>query len=54
MQKEFIDYKLVHTLEYKDYTYDILLESKNGVIEELTPCFDFKFNEQNQITAFAW
>ncbi|MEB8330689.1 serine hydrolase [Flavobacteriaceae bacterium KMM 6897] len=54
MQKEFTDYKLVHTLEYEDYTYDILLESKNGVIEELTPCFDFKFNEQNQITAFGW
>ncbi len=54
MQEEFKDYKLVHTLEYEDDTYDILLESKQGVIEELTPCFDLKFNEQNQITAFGW
>lgn len=54
MQKEFTDYKLVYTLEYEDDTYDILLESKQGVIEELTPCFDLKFNEQNQITAFGW
>ncbi len=54
MQKEFTDYKLVHTLEYEDLTYDILLKSKKGVIEELTPCFDFKFNEKNQITAFGW
>lgn len=54
MQKEFTDYKLVHILEYEDDTYDILLESKRGIVEELTPCFDLKFNEQNQITAFGW
>ncbi len=53
MQTEFEGYKLVHTLEYEDNTYDILLE-KAGIIEELTPCFDFKFNEQHQITAFGW
>ncbi|MEP2280317.1 serine hydrolase domain-containing protein [Maribacter sp.] len=54
MQEEFTDYRLVHTLEYEDYTYDILLKSNQGVIEELTPCFDFKFNNQNKITAFGW
>ena len=54
MQEEFTDYRLVHTLEYEDYTYDILLESKQGVIEQLTPCFDFKFNNQNKIIDFGW
>jgi hypothetical protein len=49
MQKEFTDY----TLEYDDDTYDILLKSKQGITQELTPCFCLKFNEQNQITAFA-
>lgn len=54
MQEEFSGYKLLHTLEYDDLTYDIMLESKDGTVAELTPCFDLKFNQQNQIIDFGW
>ncbi|MCG2417809.1 beta-lactamase family protein [Aequorivita sp. F47161] len=54
MQHEFSGYKLKHVLEYGDLSYDIILESKDGKIVELTPCFDLQFNESNQIVAFGW
>lgn len=54
MQHEFSGYKLNHVLEYGDMSYDIVLESKDGKIVELTPCFDLQFNESNQIVAFGW
>ncbi|MCK9451706.1 MAG: beta-lactamase family protein [Bacteroidales bacterium] len=54
MQNEFSDYKLKHILEYGDLSYDIILESKDGKVVDLTPCFDLQFNESNQIVAFGW
>ena len=54
MQNEFSGYKLKHVLEYGDLSYDIILESKDGKIIELTPCFDIQFNENNKIVAFGW
>ncbi len=54
MQNEFSGYKLKHVLEYGDISYDIILESKDGKIIELTPCFDIQFNENNKIVAFGW
>lgn len=54
MQKEFLGYKLKHILEYGDLSYDIILESKDGKIVDLTPCFDLQFNENNKIVAFGW
>lgn len=54
MQKEFFEYRLKHILEYGDMSYDIVLESKDGKIVDLTPCFDLQFNESNQIVAFGW
>lgn len=54
MQKEFLEYRLKHILEYGDMSYDIVLESKDGKVVDLTPCFDLQFNESNQIVAFGW
>ena len=54
MQKEFAGYRLKHILEYGDISYDILLESKEGKVVELSPCFDLRFNENNQIDSFRW
>ena len=54
MQKEFLGYRLKHILEYGDMSYDIVLESKEGIVVDLTPCFDLQFNESNQIVAFGW
>lgn len=54
MQKEFLGYRLKHILEYGDMSYDIVLESKDGKVVDLTPCFDLQFNESNQIVAFGW
>ncbi len=54
MQKEFLGYRLKHILEYGDMSYDIVLESKDGKVVDLTPCFDLQFNENNQIVAFGW
>lgn len=54
MQHEFSGYKLNHVLEYGDLSYDIILESKDGKIIGLTPCFDIQFNENNKIVAFGW
>lgn len=54
MQKEFLEYQLKHILEYGDMSYDIVLESKDGKVVDLTPCFDLQFNESNQIVAFGW
>jgi hypothetical protein len=54
MQREFSDYKLKHILEYEDLSYDIVLESKDGKVVDLTPCFDLQFNESDQIIAFGW
>ena len=54
MQNEFLGYKLNHVLEYGDKSFDIILESKDGKIIELTPCFDLQFNKSNQIVAFGW
>ena len=54
MQNEFSGYKLKHVLEYGDMSYDIVLESKDGKVVHLTPCFDLQFNENNQIVAFGW
>jgi hypothetical protein len=44
----------IHILEYEDMTYDVVLESEDGEVKYLTPCFDLKFNEKNQIIAFGW
>jgi CubicO group peptidase (beta-lactamase class C family) len=54
MQKEFLGYRLKHILEYGDMSYDIVLESKDGKVIDLTPCFDLQFNENNKIVAFGW
>lgn len=54
MQKEFLEYRLKHILEYGDMSYDVVLESKHGKVVDLTPCFDLQFNEINQIVAFGW
>lgn len=54
MQKEFLGYRLNHILEYGDMSYDIILESKDGKVVDLTPCFDLQFDESNQIVAFGW
>lgn len=54
MQREFVGYQLNHILEYGDMSYDIVLESKDGKMVNLTPCFDLQFNESNQIIAFGW
>ncbi len=54
MQKEFSGYQLNHILEYGDMSYDIVLESKDGKVMDLTPCFDLQFNNSDQITAFGW
>ncbi|RIV68575.1 serine hydrolase domain-containing protein [Flagellimonas aequoris] len=54
MQKEFLGYRLNHILEYGDMSYDIVLESKDGKVVDLTPCFDLQFNESDQIVAFGW
>ncbi|MEL4455272.1 serine hydrolase domain-containing protein [Lutimonas vermicola] len=54
MQKEFLGYRLKHILEYGDMSFDIVLESQDGKVVELTPCFDLQFNENNQIVAFGW
>ena len=54
MQKEFLGYRLKHILEYGDMSYDIVLESKDGKVVDLVPCFDLQFNESNQIVAFGW
>jgi len=54
MQKEFLEYRLKHILEYGDMSYDIVLESKDGKVVDLTPCFDLQFNESNKIVAFGW
>jgi CubicO group peptidase (beta-lactamase class C family) len=54
MQNEFAGYKLNHVLEYGDLSYDIILESKDGKVVDLTPCFDLQFNERNQVVAFGW
>lgn len=54
MQKEFLGYRMNHILEYGDMSYDVVLESKDGKVIELTPCFDLQFNESNQIVAFGW
>jgi len=54
MQKEFLGYRLKHILEYGDMSYDIVLESKEGKVVDLTPCFDLQFNERNRIIAFGW
>lgn len=54
MQQEFSGYKLNHVLEYGDMSYDIVLESNDGKVVDLTPCFDLQFNESNQIIAFGW
>lgn len=44
----------MYTLEFKDLTYDIMLASTDGTVPDLTPCFDLKFNQQNQIIDFGW
>ncbi|WP_140964035.1 serine hydrolase domain-containing protein [Flavobacterium jejuense] len=54
MKKEFLGYQLKHILEYGDMSYDIVLESEDGKVVDLVPCFDFQFNESNQIVAFGW
>lgn len=54
MQKEFLGYRLKHILEYGDMSFDIVFESQDGKLVELTPCFDLQFNESNQIVAFGW
>lgn len=54
MQQEFSGYKLKQVLEYGDMSYDIVLESNDGKVVDLTPCFDLQFNEINQIVAFGW
>ncbi|MGD9897895.1 MAG: serine hydrolase domain-containing protein [Calditrichaceae bacterium] len=54
MREDFVNHKLKHILEYKDMTYDIVLESPEGQVTDLAPCFDLKFNDQNQIIAFGW
>ena len=54
MQQEFLGYRLKHILAYEDMSYDIVLESKDGKVVDLTPCFDLQFNEHNMIAAFGW
>lgn len=54
MQMEFSEYQLKHILEYGDMSYDIVLESKDGKVVELTPCFDLQFDDDNKIVAFGW
>lgn len=54
MRKAFLGYRLKHILEYGDMSYDIVLESKEGKVVDLTPCFDLQFNEKNKIVAFGW
>ena len=54
MQKEFSGYSLKHILAYEDMSYDIVLESKDGKVVDLTPCFDLQFNEHNKLVAFGW
>ena len=53
LRDKFAGYTLKHILEYDDLSYDIILESPEGEVTDLIPCYDLQFDEDNQIVAYG-